>query len=62
MLLTWDEVAGAIYYKILSCATPYGAFTVMPGFVYDNNIGDGWVSIALAGADPQRFYKVVAAN
>ena len=62
VLLVWEEVAGATYYKILSSADPYGTFSVMPGFAYDDNTGDGWVSKALAGADPYQFYKVVAAN
>lgn len=60
--LSWNQVAGAVYYLVYASDQPEGAFTLLPDYVIDENLGDGIVEKQISPSEVRKFYRIAAAN
>jgi hypothetical protein len=60
LLLQWNQVTGAVFYKVWSSDNPDSGFTVLAPNVTDGNPGDGIVQFNTPIDADRRFFKVTA--
>lgn len=62
VLLTWNQVPGAAYYKLQSAITPGAGYSDLPELCYDGDLADGTVYKLLVPTAERAFYRVKAGN
>jgi len=60
--LHWDQVSGAVSYKIYASDNPYGGFELLIGGITDPALADGYVEYALPSGASRKFFQVIAVN
>jgi len=60
--LSWDQVAGAVSYKIYASQNAVAGFTEIMGGIIDPDPGDGSVEQVLEASLQARFFRVTASN
>lgn len=62
LLLSWDQVDNATYYRVFKATDPYGSYTAFPEKVYDHYLNDGIASTWIDPLDANACFKVTAGN
>jgi len=58
--LCWDSVPDALFYHLYISTTPEGLSIATPVAVYDSDLSDNIVEVALDGVEQIQFYRVTA--